>query len=122
MLDLCGLRKLICDINETENHMKKELGLTVNEASILCVISDGTHKNTQIAKQMNLSVSRVSRLTSAVEKKGFILRKVEDNDKRGICFYLTDKGNEALYKLQNCASCLPPYIENAIKEGVEINE
>ncbi|MDD4082270.1 MAG: MarR family transcriptional regulator [Sphaerochaetaceae bacterium] len=122
MLDLCGLRKLICDINETENHMKRELGLTVNEASILCVLSDGVHKNTQIAKKMNLSVSRVSRLTSAVEKKGFVLREVEDADKRGICFYLTDKGDTALYELNNCKSCLPSYIEKAIKEGVETNE
>ena len=122
MLDLCGLRKLICDINETENHMKKELGLTVNEASILCVLNEGFHKNTQIAKKMDLSVSRVSRLTSAVEKKGFVLRKVEDIDKRGICFYLTDKGIKALFELQNCKSCLPPYIENAIKEGVKIHE
>jgi len=122
MLDLCGLRKLICDINETENHMKKELGLTVNEASILCVLSDGVHKNTQIARRMNLSVSRVSRLTSAVEKKGFVLRQVEDDDKRGMCFNLTDKGNKALYELKNCKSCLPAYIEKAIKEGAIINE
>ena len=116
MLDLCGLRNLICDINDTEKHMKTELGLTINEAAILCAINEGFKSNSNLAKNMNLSVSRISRLISATENKGFIFRKVEKDDKRGITFNLTKKGINTLFKLKHCESCLPKYIEKAIKE------
>lgn len=119
MVELCGLRNLISDIKNTEDHMKRELKLTINQAAVLCSINEGSSKNVQISKDMGLSISRVSRLIASVELKGFVYRKVEEKDKRSVCFYLTEKGILTLYKLRNCESCLPKYIEQAIKNSKE---
>jgi DNA-binding MarR family transcriptional regulator len=49
---------------------------------------------TELAKRMDLSLSRGSRIVDNLVKKGYLLRKVKDYDRRFILLNLTEKGKE----------------------------
>lgn len=80
---LYDFEKQYLDINE----------VTINEAIILNTLIDNKPK---IAKDLyssvGLSKSRVSRILSDMEKKGYISRKISKEDKRNIFFQLTHAG------------------------------
>ena len=55
------------------------------------------HKNitcTELSERMNLSPSRGSRIIDNLVKKGYLLRKIKDCDRRSTLLYLTEKGEK----------------------------
>jgi DNA-binding MarR family transcriptional regulator len=49
-----------------------------------------------IAKKINLSPSRGSRIIDNLVRKGLLLRKIKENDRRTTLLYLTKKGREVM--------------------------
>ena len=49
---------------------------------------------TELSERMNLSPSRGSRIIDNLVKKGYLLRKVKDYDRRITLLYLTEKGEK----------------------------
>ncbi len=117
MINLCGLRQLIMDLHEVEDHLKVEVGVTFNEAAILCAIDKGFTEPAIIAKQMKLSPSRTSRLLTSVEMKDLINRKNSRVDKRVVHISLSQRGEKVLSQLRTCEANFPPYVEVAILEA-----
>ena len=61
--------------------------ITINEAMLLCCLKDGETKSAgMICEYIGLSNSRVSKVITAVENKGYIRRNINKNDKRQMCF------------------------------------
>ncbi|MCH3916677.1 MAG: MarR family winged helix-turn-helix transcriptional regulator [Spirochaetia bacterium] len=119
MIDLCALRVLLRDLQQVEDHMKKEVGLTFTEASTLCAIEKGNDAPAAIAAAMGLSPSRASRLIMSLENKGMLIRCPSMDDKRVVNLGLTAKGKNVLDKFHHCDTCLPRYIEEALIKGQE---
>ena len=119
MINLCALRQLIMDLHNVEDHLKVEVGVTFNEAAILCAIDNGYTEPAAIAKQMNLSPSRTSRLLTSVESKKLINRKNSRVDKRVVHISLSQRGQKVLEQLHACDAKFPAYIEEAILKGTE---
>ena len=74
-MDLCALTRLLEDLKNGENYLKDTMGVTFKEAVMLCAIDKGFSEPAKLAKQMNLSPSRASRLISSLEMKNLTTRK-----------------------------------------------
>jgi len=122
MINLCALRQMIMDLHTVEEHLKVDVGVTFNEAAILCAIDSGFTEPAAIAKQMNLSPSRTSRLLTSVEAKKLINRRNSKSDKRVVHISLSQRGQKVLAELHASDAKFPPYIEEAIKKGSELIE
>lgn len=74
--------------------------ITINEAMLLCCLKEGEAKSAgMISEYIGLSNSRVSKVITAVENKGFIRRTINKNDKRQMFFSLTLKGKEKIKQM-----------------------
>lgn len=114
-MDLCSLAQLLEDLKIAENFLKDTRNITFKEAVMLCAIGNGFLEPAKLAKQMNLSPSRASRLISALELKNLTTRRTSSTDKRIINLNLSKKGKLLLEELHNTELPLPDYLKNALK-------
>ncbi len=96
MLDLCSIRKLQTAIRTFEENLKKETGLSLNDALLLCATRKGINEPGALAKELELSPSRLTRVLDTLEKRDLIVRKVSQTDRRGISVSLTEAGQELI--------------------------
>lgn len=85
--------KYFCVCNETKISSACHIGM----AELKGINALGNNENitcTELAKRMNLSLSRGSRIIDSLVKKGYLLRKAKDHDRRFTLLYLTEKGKE----------------------------
>ena len=86
--------------------------ITINEAMLLCCLKDGETKSAgMICEYIGLSNSRVSKVITAVENKGYIRRNINKNDKRQMCFSLTPGGKEKIQQMMNAELCFDGLFE-----------
>ena len=98
-MNLCSLSILLNDLKVTEAYLKNSNGLTFKEATLLCALGCGISEPAKIAKDMNLSPSRTSRLISALEVKELVERNPSPLDKRVVNLVLSEKGNKFLEEI-----------------------
>lgn len=115
-MDLCSLSVLLDDLKNTEAFFKKNSGLTFKEATLLCALGCGLSEPAKIAKNMNLSPSRTSRLISALEGKDLIVRNSSPVDKRVINLALSKKGHDFLEEIHRTDLPFPNYLQAALDE------
>jgi DNA-binding MarR family transcriptional regulator len=85
--------KHFCICNESKISSSCHIGM----AELKGINALGNNENitcTELAKRMDLSLSRGSRIIDNLVKKGYLLRKVKDHDRRFTLLYLTEKGKE----------------------------
>ena len=100
MIDLCSIRKIQTALKRFEETLKKETGLSLNDALCLCSIGKDFHEPSAISKQLELSPSRITRVLDTLEVRGYISRRISDTDRRGIWVELTDDGKAIIEKYQ----------------------
>ena len=99
---ICSIRRVYRAISAFENDMEKAFGLNINEAMLLCMLSETEYpSSSEIAGRMGLSHSNTSKVIASLEKKGYVSRHICQEDKRSMHFNLTQKGKDQLEKL-NC--------------------
>lgn len=105
---LCKIRKVYHDIVVLENEINQKYGLTLNEAMLLCSLSEKEQlTSTEIAEEMGLSCSNTSKVIKSVEDKGMILRSLGVQDKRSMLFSLTEEGKKKLSGMSICTKSMP---------------
>lgn len=109
MIDLCGIRKIQTALRHFEDTLKDETGLSLNDAMCLCAISKGIQEPGSIAREMELSPSRLTRILDALESRSLVERKTADSDRRSVLVTLTYAGREVLGKYE-CADLDIPEI------------
>ena len=93
--------------------------ITINEAMLLCCLKDGDTKTAgMICEYIGLSNSRVSKVITSVENKGYIRRNINQNDKRQMCFSLTPDGTEKIQQMMQTVHCLDGFF-NRLKACME---
>lgn len=98
MIDLCAIRKIQTALRQFEEQLRTETGLSLNDALCLCAIDKGINEPGQIAREMDLSPSRLTRILDALEGRDLVERKIADGDRRNITVKLTYFGREILGK------------------------
>ena len=94
---------------EKEAWLAEEHGLFQAELKCLRLFgSDESLNNKEIAKRMNLSPSRLTRIVYGLEKKGYMQREINPNDRRNMRVFLsrrvkilTNKLNKAFIELHS---------------------
>lgn len=107
MVDLCALRKIQTALKQYEDQLRDDTGLSLNEALCLCSVSRGFQEPGLIAREMELSPSRLTRILDALEERRLVERKMGDGDRRSVSVNLTYSGRELLMKYKCSDSNIP---------------
>lgn len=98
---ICALKDIYKVLFRFEKDFQENYSLTINEAMLLCCLKEGDSKTAgDICDYIDLSNSRVSKVITSVENKGFIRRTINKTDKRQMLFGLTAKGKEKTEQMQ----------------------
>ena len=125
MNTLCRIREVSRAIAEFEQCFEREYRLSMNEGVLLCCLArHGELSSGEIAEMLRLTCSNTSKVIRSVEGKGFVIRKLgeEDNrelgtnDKRQMYFSLTEAGRAELERLQPCRVALPELLARFLTE------
>ena len=84
---------LLATCQEKESRLAEQHGLT--QAEFRCLRSFGTEENLNnksIAERMGLSPSRLTRIIDRLVKKEYIVREINNTDRRNMCVSLSAKG------------------------------
>lgn len=90
---ICVIKDIYKALYRFERDFADEHGITINEAMVLCSLKEGeTRTAGALSEYVGLSNSRVSKVITAVENKGYVRREIAQHDKRQMVFSLTDEG------------------------------
>lgn len=102
-----------------EKNFSEVHAITINEAMLLCCLKDNEAKSAgMICDYIGLSNSRVSKVITSVENKGFIRRNINKEDKRQMFFSLTPKGKEKIQQMMQ-AELNMDSLFNQLKEYIQ---
>jgi DNA-binding MarR family transcriptional regulator len=110
--------KSVLDNMETQiaKNLQRDHGLGITEFRALRLLaesSDSELRMQELAKQLGLNQSSVTRLVERLEKDGYTIRDLCPNDKRGVYTVLTGRGRDIQHK---AAADYVQYIHNALDE------
>ena len=108
MEPICAIKDIYKILYQFEKNFSEVHAITINEAMLLCCLKDNEAKSAgMICDYIGLSNSRVSKVITSVENKGFIRRNINKEDKRQMFFSLTPKGKEKIQQIihNNNAPC-----------------
>lgn len=89
---LCKIKEVFKKINQFEQKLNSEMGVTINEAMVTCCLTDKIMSSGEISLETGISTTRTSRVLLSLEQKGYVTRSFDDNDKRKMMFELTTAG------------------------------
>ena len=99
---ICVIKDIYKTLYQFEKAFADVHEITINEAMLLCCLKDGETKSAgTISEFIGLSNSRVSKVITAVENKGFICRNINKDDKRQMFFSLTTEGKDKIKQMMN---------------------
>ncbi len=114
---LCRIREISRTIAEFEQRFEQQYRLSMNEGVLLCCLArHGELSSGEIAETLRLTCSNTSKVIRSVENKGFVMRKLGEDDKRQMYFSLTEAGRAELDRLQPCSVALPELLARLLKE------
>ncbi|MBN2236412.1 MAG: MarR family transcriptional regulator [Bacteroidales bacterium] len=100
ILDLIDQLKRKCEVNDDE--LMNEHQLTLAEFNFFQIYKANQVLSCEsLANQMNLSLSRVSRVVDKLVVDGFLNRKQNSIDKRAVRLSITEKGLKMHHKIRN---------------------
>ena len=101
---ICVIKDIYKALYRFERDFADEHGITINEAMVLCALREGeTRTAGALSEYVGLSNSRVSKVITAVEGKGFLLRTISPHDRRQMLFSLSDGGYAKIRQMQQAA-------------------
>ena len=87
MEPICAIKDIYKILYQFEKNFSEVHAITINEAMLLCCLKDNEAKSAgMICDYIGLSNSRVSKVITSVENKGFIRRNINKEDKRQMFF------------------------------------
>ena len=101
MEPICRIKEIYKTLYQFERIFSERHGLTINEAMLLCCLRDGRPRTAgTLCDFVGLSNPRVSKVITAVEGKGFLLRTISPHDRRQMLFSLSDGGYAKIRQMQ----------------------
>lgn len=89
------ITKIAREVNKLVIKMMKEEGTGSGEVDLIhCIRHNPGISQKKIAEQLNIDKAAIARRSANLEKKGYLIRKENPNDKRSTLLYPTDKANE----------------------------
>ena len=111
MEPICAIKDIYKILYQFEKNFSEVHAITINEAMLLCCLKDNEAKSAGM-------ISRVSKVITSVENKGFIRRNINKEDKRQMFFSLTPKGKEKIQQMMQ-AELNMDSLFNQLKEYIQ---
>ncbi len=112
---LCKIRDLSRAIADFETVFQKEFAISLNEGMTLCTLDCAKCLTSgQLAKNLGLSYSNMSKVIKHLEDKNLIARCIGKEDKRQMLFSITENGRELLDRINANEVALPELLNSFI--------
>lgn len=118
MIDFCSIKEVQKALNALEENFRSSYGICINEASVMCSLSDCCLTSSEIAKCADLRASHTSKTIRSVEDKGLIKRKVGKADRRLMRFSLTTKGQDLMQKMKEDDILIPEILKPLLDKQI----
>lgn len=116
---ICVMRELFQALSSLESSLQELYGLSLNEAMVLCSIGQETVTAGTIVERTGLTPSHASKVIRQAEKKGLLLRELSAEDRRQMCFTLTDQAHRCLGVMKERGVEIPELLQ-PLFEGAEM--
>lgn len=101
METICALKEVYKALYQYEKQFIDVYAITINEAMLLCCMKDGkAHTAGEICEYIGISLSRASKIITAMEQKSYIKRTIGKDDKRKMLFKLSESGKEKMTSMR----------------------
>ena len=108
---------LLARCQEKESRLAEKHNLLEAEFKCLRLMSSEENPNNkEIAEKMNLSPSRITRIMDGLVKKGYMVREIDNTDRRNMILSLSKKGKNLTTRLNNAFIEIHKEILNEIDE------
>ena len=105
------MRELFQAFSSLESSLQERYGLSLNEAMVLCSVGHETVTAGTIVERTGLTPSHASKIISQAERKGLLLRKLSESDRRQMCFTLTAKADGCLQAIREQGIEIPKLLQ-----------
>lgn len=113
---ICEIRRIYRAIGAFEAQLEKLLGLNMNEAMLLCLLSEQSNLSAgEISKELGITCSNASKVIASLEKSGLIHRRTSKEDGRSMTFGVTKKGLDVLERVHCDSLRLPEDLQNIVE-------
>jgi DNA-binding MarR family transcriptional regulator len=99
---LINIRKIIRSINLESKRIEREFGISIPQYLCLNFLKSAETFRataTEIGQHLNLNASTVTGIVSRLEKKGYVARLLNPEDKRSSFIYLTALGDKVIHTI-----------------------
>lgn len=110
----CSLNILSRQINAAAARLLGPLGITPSQANVLYELSKGETSPSTIARNMGVDASSLSRLLGTLEKKGYLERAIDPDNRTRIALQLTEEGRQLALRADPHAEQIQRRIESAL--------
>jgi len=111
---LCALKDLLRSITQLEEAIQATYHISLTEAMVLCAIDGGCRYAHDLAEDVGLSPSRLSRIIASLERKGLLEREQNREDRRHWQNRPTEAGKAILTHMKTEGIDIPPALESII--------
>lgn len=118
LTDLCSMKDALLKINMLERRLRSQFQVTLNESLCLCCVSLFDLTAGDLARELGLSTSRISRVLNSLEQKKLIVRSFAEEDRRAVRLEITQHGNTVLEELKNAGFTFPAILNGKGKKSV----
>lgn len=109
---LCQVKDFMATVVQLEGSLRKETGLNLNQAFVLCCLAQSSHSAGALAEELRIHGASLSRILKTLYSKGYIHRDVSGDDSRQRFFSLTATGRQVASTLAVCEQRLfPVFVE-----------
>lgn len=116
---ICAIKDIYKTLYQFEKSFADAHDITINEAMLLCCLKNNEAKSAgTLCEYIGLSNSRVSKVITSVEDKGYIHRRINKEDKRQMFFSLTTTGKEKIRQMMDAELCIDNLF-NQLKECIQ---
>jgi len=90
--DLCHTKDLVATVVQLEACLRKEVGINLNQAFVLCCLARVPLSAGAIADELRIHGASLSRIIKVLHSKGYIYRNLDSRDSRQKVLALTEEG------------------------------
>ncbi len=116
---ICVMRELFEALSVLESGLLCTHGVSLNEAMVLCSIGKETVMASTVVERTGMTASHASKVLSAAEKKGLLVRELGMKDKRQMHFTLTEAGLNCLAGIKEKGVEIPDLLVPLFKDAVK---
>lgn len=107
MKKYCELKKVFKEIYFLEALLQREVGMSINQIMVLCTLSEKPTGISELAKELWVSLPRMSKIATDLEKQGYIKRVQDKNDLRRSLLELSAKGKKKIESIKKLTAPFP---------------